>query len=285
MRRATLLVVLIVCAIGAGCSADARVDVRRYQLTGVVAARDASSSRVLVAHEAIAGLMPAMSMEFEVRGGTPSIGEGDRIAATLVLTDTKSWLEDVKVTARDGAAPSGPTAAGRATPGAVVPDLPLVDQNGARFTLRDSAGQVRIVTFMYTRCPLPDFCPLMVKNLEAVRRRANKEGVGSQLALLGVTLDPAFDTPSVLRGYGESMLKPPDPFDQWTLATGTAAQIEDVARFFGVGYRAEGGLVTHTLTTAIVSHDGRIIRVFESNSWRPDEVYDVVRGGIAQAGR
>ena len=68
-------------------------------------------------------------------------------------------------------------------PGAIVPDLPLVDQNGARFTLGNSAGRVRIVTFIYTRCPLPDFCPLMVKNLEAVRRRANEEGVGSQLAL------------------------------------------------------------------------------------------------------
>ena len=166
-----------------------------------------------------------------------------------------------------------------------MPDLPLVDQNGAPFTLRDGAGRVRIVTFIYTRCPLPDFCPLMLKNLEAVRRRANKEGLGSQLALLGVTLDPAFDTPAVLRAYGESMLKGSNRFDQWTLATGTAAQIEDVARFFGVGYRAEGGFVTHTLTTAVVSHDGRVMRVFESNSWRPDEVYDVVRRGIEQAVR
>ena len=131
--------------------------------------------------------------------GRRSIGEGDRIAATLVLSDTRSWLEDLKVTARNGAAVTGPATA-RATPGAVVPDLPLVDQNGAPFTLRDGAGRVRIVTFIYTRCPLPDFCPLMLKNLEAVRRRANEEGVGSQLALLGVTLDPAFDTPAVLRG-------------------------------------------------------------------------------------
>ena len=140
-----------------------------------------------------------------------------------------------------------------------------------------------IVTFIYTRCPLPDFCPLMVKHLEAVRRRANEEGLGSRLALLGVTLDPAFDTPPVLRAYGESVLKAPDRFDQWTLATGTAAQVEDVARFFGVGYRAEGGFVTHTLTTAVVGHDGRVMRVFGSNSWRPDDVYDVVRRGIERA--
>ena len=286
MRRATVLVVLIgvliVAAIGAACSADACVDVRRYQLSGVVVGREETSARIVVAHEAINGLMPAMSMEFEVRGEAPAIG--DRIAATLVLNDARSWLEDLKVTARNGAAVTGPVIA-RATPGAVVPDLPLVDQNGVPFTLRDGAARVRIITFIYTRCPLPDFCPLMLKNLEAVRRRADQEGLGSQLALVGVTLDPAFDTPAVLRAYGELMLKGSNRFDQWSLTTGTPAQIENVARFFGVGYRADGGLVTHTLTTAIVSHDGRVMRVFESNSWRPEEVYDVVRRGIEPAVR
>ena len=280
MRRVILLLALVT----ASCSADARVDVRRYQLSGVVVGRENSPSRVVIAHEAINGLMPAMSMEFEIRGGAPPIADGDRIVATLVLSDSRSWLEDVKVTARDSAAGTRLPAASRAMPGAVVPDLPLVDQNGAPVTLlRNSAGRVRIVTFIYTRCPLPDFCPLMVKHLETVRRRANEEGLGSRLALLGVTLDPVFDTPSVLRAYGESMLKAPDRFDQWTLATGTAAQIEDVARFFTVGYRTEGGFVTHTLTTAVVSHDGRVMRVFESNSWRPDDVYDVVRRGIELA--
>jgi protein SCO1/2 len=276
MRRVILQIALVT----ASCSADTRVDVRRYQLSGVVVGREGSSSRVVIAHEAINGLMPAMSMEFEIRGGAQPIGDGDRIAATLVLTDSRSWLEDVKVTARAGGEGMRLPAATRAVPGVVVPDLPLVDQDGAQLTLRSGAGRVRIVTFIYTRCPLPDFCPLMVKHLEAVRRRANEEGLGSRLALLGVTLDPVFDTPSVLRAYGESMLKAQDRFKQWTLATGTAAQIEDVARFFGVGYRADGGFVTHTLTTAVVSHDGRVMRVFESNSWRPDEVYDVVRRGI-----
>ena len=279
--------VIVLLVLGsAACSDDAILGLRRFQLTGVVVGRETSPPRIVVAHDAVRGLMPAMRMAFEIGDvAAPALSNGDRIVATLVVSDTKSWLEDVKVTARDGAAASGPTAAGRAMPGAIVPDLPLVDQNGARFTLGDSAGRVRIVTFIYTRCPLPDFCPLMVRHLETVRRRANEEGLGSQLALLGVTLDPAFDTPPVLRAYGDSVLKGSNRFDQWTLATGTATQIEDVARFFGVGYRAEGGFVTHTLATAIVSHDGRVMRVFESNSWRPDEIYDVVRLGIEQAVR
>ncbi len=279
--RTAVLSILVALSI-AGCSRDPAVDGRRFQLTGVVTGREASPPRVVVAHDAVEGFMPAMSMAFDIRGHAAPVRDGDRIAATLVVTDSDSWLEDVTVRGRDGAAERLP-AASRAMPGAVVPDVPLLDQNGAPMTLRDVAGRVLVVTFIYTRCPLPDFCPLMVKHLEAVRRRANEEGLGTRLALLGVTLDPAFDTPPVLRAYGESMLKAPDPFDQWTLATGTAEHVEDLARFFGVGYRAEGGLITHTLTTAVVGHDGRVMRVFGSNSWRPDEVYDVVRRGIERA--
>ena len=150
-------------------------------------------------------------------------------------------------------------------------------------TLRDFDGRVLVVTFIYTRCPLPDFCPLMVKHLESVRRRANDERIPGVVALLGVTLDPEFDTPAVLRAYGESVLEGPDRFGQWTLAGGTTAQIEDVAKFFGVGYRADNGVVTHTLTTAVIGHDGRIMRVFPSNSWRPDELFDVVKRGLERA--
>ena len=125
----------------------------------------------------------------------------------------------------------------------------------------------------------------MVRHLEGVRRRANEEGIAGGLAFLGVTLDPAFDTPAVLRAYGESVLKGPNRFDQWTLASGTATQIEAVARFFAVGYRDDNGLVTHTLSTAVIGHDGRIMRTFASNSWRPEELFDVVKRGIDRASR
>ena len=277
-----LPILLLVSACGA-CSADAGADVRRFQLTGVVVGREASPPRIVVAHEAVKGLMPAMSMAFEIDDAAPPLGDGDRIAATLVVSATRSWLEDVTVTGRDGAAGMRVPGGSRAMPGAVVPDLPLLDQNGAPLMLRALAGRVLVVTFIYTRCPLPDLCPLMVRHLEAVRRRATDDGIANHLALVGITLDPAFDTPAVLRAYGESVLKGPGRFDQWTLATGTAAQIEDAARFFGVGSRAESGFVTHTLATAVVSHEGRVIRLFESNSWRPDDLYDVVRQGIERA--
>jgi protein SCO1/2 len=262
-----------------GCSREA-ADARRFPLTGVVIGREPSPPRLVVAHDAIEGLMPAMTMRFEIGASSPPARDGDRIAATLLVSGGRSWLEDVRVTGRDGGVAMPLPAASRATPGAVVPDLPLVDQDGAPITLRDAADRVRVVTFIYTRCPLPDLCPLMVRHLEAIRRRADEEGLGNRLALLGITLDPAFDTPAVLRAYGESVLAMTNGFGQWTLATGTPAQIEDAATFFGVDYRAEGGAIAHTLTTSVVSRDGRILRVFGSNAWRPDDLYDVVRRGI-----
>ena len=273
--------VVLLSLLSAACTADARVDARRYQLTGVVVSRDGASSRMVIAHEAIEGLMPAMSMPFDVEGA--SLNDGDRIVATLALSDNRSWLENVRVTGRDGGASADGRVASRATAGALAPDLRLVSQDGTPVTLRDPAGRVLVVTFLYTRCPMPEMCPLMVQHLEAVRRRANDAGMGNRLALLGVTLDPAFDTPAVLRTYGESVLKESNRFDQWTLATGTVAQVEEVARFFGVGYRAEDGFVTHTLTTAVIGRDGRVVRTFGSNSWRADDLFDVVRGAIAGA--
>ncbi len=279
MRRLVILIALT----GAACSANARGDMRRFQLTGVVVGREASPPRIVVAHDAVDGLMPAMSMAFGTATDSPAVRDGDRIRATLVLSGTTSWLEDVRITVPGGAVGMRGPAAGRAMPGAVVPDLPLVDQVGTGVSLRDFAGRVVVVTFIYTRCPLPTFCPLMVAHLEHVRRRANDDGLGDRLALVGVTLDPVHDTPAVLHAYGTSALKASNRFDQWTLATGTPAQVEDAARFFDVGYRTEGGFVVHTLTTTVVGHDGRVIRVFASNSWRPEELYDVVRAGLERA--
>lgn len=261
------------------CSPDAPPNIRRYQLTATVVGADAARQRVRLAHDAVPGLMPAMTMDLGIKGEAPPLREGDRVVATLAVSDTASWLENLTITGTGPAAvvagrPSG------AAPRTPLPDFLLVDQNGGRFSTRQFAGRVLVITFVYTRCPLPDFCPLMVKHLEAVRARTDEDAIGSRIAFLGVTLDPAFDTPAVLRAYGERVLEGADRFDRWTLATGTPAQIADVARFFGVDYRAEGGVVIHTLATAVIGADGRVMRVFDSNSWRPEEILDEAKRGM-----
>jgi protein SCO1/2 len=216
-------------------------------------------------------------MPFEIRGTTPFMRDGDRIAATLVVTSDRTWLEDVRVaaTADGGAGDRIPTAS-RAEAGALVPPLPLRNQDDRAITLRDFDGRVLVLTFIYTRCPLPDACPLMVSHLENVRRKAGDAAIGDRVAFLAVTLDPVVDTPATLRAYGEAMLAGADRFSQWTLATGTEAQVAAVTGFFGVGYKAADGLIAHSMVTAVVGPEGRVIRVFPSNSWTPTDVYTLV---------
>lgn len=279
LRARLIPSVFLLCAgLGIGCSSTPEAGVRRFQLVGVVTGHEASPPRVVIEHEEVKGLMPAMSMAFDVSSGEPSLRMGDRVRATLVVTDTRSWLENVRVTAGDMT--RGTSRSLSAVPGTPLPDFRLIDQNNQPLTGRSFAGRVLVVTFIYTRCPLPDFCPLMVSHLERLRRHVDDRGAGANVALLAITLDPAYDSPAVLRAYGESVLKGTDRFDQWTLATGSATQIEMLAKFFGVEYRQESGLVTHTLATGVIGKDGRLVRLLPSNSWSPADLIRVVEQGI-----
>ena len=279
-RASVILAALFLLA--SSCSPDGDAQ-RRFELSGTIASYDAPSRRAVVDHDEVAGFMPAMRMPFAIVGGAPPLRPGDRISATLIVTDTKSWLDDVRITGAAAAPVPGAPVTGRAAPGVPVPAFPLIDQDGRARTLHDPAGRVQVLTFTYSRCPLPDFCPLMIRHLENVRQRAAREGIGDRLALIGVTLDPAFDTPAVLRTYGTSVLKDASRFERWTLATGPVEEIDAVARFFGVRSAGEGGTITHTLATAVITHDRRIMRLFASNSWHPDELFDAVRSAIQRA--
>jgi protein SCO1/2 len=273
------MTIVLVAVLAAGCARETGGDARRFPLTGTVAGREVSPPRTLVTHEAIDGLMPAMTMGFEIVGAMPPMRNGDRIAGTLVVTAERSWLESVRVTARaeGGGSAEREVVASAAVPGVLVPPFDLRDQDGAPLTLRQFRGRVLVVTFIYTRCPLPQFCPLMVSHLETVRRGIHEVGHADRARFLGVTLDPTFDTPPVLRAYGEGMLHDEPRFSAWSLATGTEAAVQEIAGFFGVDYRADGSTIVHGLATAVVGADGRVIRVWPSNSWTPSDVLDVVR--------
>ena len=167
MRQLILLLVVTTAA----CSSDTMPGLRRFQLNGVVVGRETSPPRVVIAHDAVPGLMPAMSMGFEIADlSAPALADGDRIVATLVVSDTKSWLEDVKVIGRSGDPGVRTPTTAHAMPGAFVPDLPLLDQNGGTTGLHAFAGRVLVVTFIYTRCPLPDYCIRMSNNFGDVAK-------------------------------------------------------------------------------------------------------------------
>jgi protein SCO1/2 len=157
--------------------------------------------------------------------------------------------------------------------GETVPDFKLTDQDGRKLALSDFRGQAVVLTFIYTRCPLPNFCPLMSKNFADLEQRLNKEFLG-KYHLLSVTMDPDFDTPAVLKEYASRYDASPA---DWSFATGTAEEIQSVARLAGLYYARENGLISHDLRTALVGPNGRLVHLWKSNVWTPYEVQRMVR--------
>jgi protein SCO1/2 len=150
----------------------------------------------------------------------------------------------------------------------MVPEFTLTDQNGRPIRLSDFRGKAVVLTFIYTRCPLPNFCPLMSKNFEALQERLSR-AVPGKCHLLSVSIDPKFDTPEVLKGY--AALYHADE-KSWSFATGSEEQMNVVASMFGLVHEPESGMISHNLRTALIGDDGRLLHLWKSNVWTPYEV-------------
>ena len=251
----------------------------RYELKGKVVQVDKQLQMATVAHEDIPGYMVSMTMPFKVKDQRilREMDEGDRIQATLVIEGLKSWLEDVVVT-REIADPSDLSKSSKWTepkPGEEVPNFSLVNQAGKRLSFRDYQGNAVIVTFIYTRCPLPDYCPLMTDNFSQILVALKSEPEKYlKTHLLSITLDPEYDTPKLLREYAAAHSA---DLDRWDFATGSKDEIKKVATYFGLQYWTEGDQVIHSLRTAIIGTDGRLVKLYRGNEWKPEELLKELR--------
>ena len=257
------------------CAGKPAGEGRRYELKGKVISVDLAKGEATIEHEDIAGYMPAMTMEFPVRDAEAlkTLESGDSMQATLVVTDDAYWLENPVISRVLPGAPLTATFTGarEPKPGDEMPDVKLVNQDGRPFNTRQLKGRALVVTFVYTRCPLPDQCPLMSANFAQLNAAlAADTRLRRKARLLSVTLDPEFDTPELLRKYGATYAG--GSFEDWELATGDPAEVRRFAEFFGLVYQAEGGQVTHSLRTAIVKPDGKLYKIYRGNEWKPEEV-------------
>jgi protein SCO1/2 len=294
MRRLglALLFVLLPGLASTGCrggEAPAPDAAHRHPLEGTVVAVEAADRKLTIAHEDIPGFMPAMTMEFVVLQKDAvlldHISPGDRVTATLVAPDSRYWLEDlvvVKKAARNPNATPGPQPH-FAQPGDPMPDVALVDQDGHAFRLAAYRGKALALTFIFTRCPFPEFCPLMMKNFAAVEDALRKDAaLGSRTHLLTVSFDPRHDTPPVLRSFGLPFQKTKPPFDHWTLATGKDDPIRRLAEALELEYVEESRSFTHNLRTAVVGPDGHLVKLFRGNDWSPDDLVAELRTAAAR---
>lgn len=255
---------------------------REYPLLGVVRSADASARQITVAHEAIPGLMDGMTMTFAVKEAwaTQVAQAGDRLSATLVVDGTRSWIQGVslsKPAVPDGAAASAASATeagiGPAV-GTALPSAPLRDQGGRVVKASDFAGRDVIITFIYSRCPLPDFCPQMLRRLGEAAARLRKAGRRDDVQMVAISIDPEHDTPEVLAAYGRTHItgEDGDPFHRWSLLTGTPAQVRAWATFFALSYEPDGTEIAHGLRTAVADREGRVVGVLRGNDWSTDEL-------------
>ena len=237
---------------------------------------DRAKGVVKVDHEEIKGYMAEMQMDFTLKDADALkvVEAGDTIQATLVVADSGYWLESPAITKQPtGGGATSEVTGMEPTPGAEVPEVRLVNQDGKKVSTRQFKDRALLVTFIYTRCPFPDQCPVMSANFAQLYGELAKDpDLRAGTHLLSVTLDPEYDKPEVLRAYGTTYAG--GKFDNWHFATGDPGEIRRLAQSFGLAYKAENGQVVHSLRTALVTPEGRLARIYRGNEWKPSEVLE-----------
>jgi len=235
---------------------------------------------VIVSHRDIPGSMPAMSMPFHVRkpGELTGLHPGTQIEFDLVTRKSGSHIERLRrvgagaVIEDQGDRIALPPNPDRVAIGEAMPDFTLTDQLGHPVRLSDFRNRVVAVDFIYTRCPLPDVCPRLSANFARVQTRF-REKMPKDLLLLSITIDPHYDTSEVLLKYAKIWNARPEG---WRFLTGPDAEIEIVARRFGMNYWPEEGLITHTSQTGIIGRNGRLAATVDGSSFAPVQLGDLI---------
>jgi protein SCO1/2 len=275
MRITHALVPLVLAVLTASAACRAAEPARQYPISGQVLAVHPDRGEITLRHGDIEGLMPAMTMSFPV--ADPALLEGrqpgDLVEGTLEVSDA---LGQLVALAKTGSAPLPDTtnsvvlATELLAVGDPVPDAALIDQQDARRSLSEWLGTPTLVTFIYTRCPLPNFCPLMDRNFATIQRSvAQDPDLRGRVKLLSISIDPDHDTPAVLAEHAARLGADPEI---WTFLTGDRVTIDRVAGRFGVGVMREAdsdGAITHNLRTALLGADGRVAAIYSGGDWTP----------------
>ena len=259
-----------------GCSRTPDASARSYELQGQILAVRPERNEVVIKHEDIKGFMPGMTMPFTVKDPALLSGRerGDLVTATLVVGETQAYLTTLTRTGHQeiSDSPPPPPPPDILSNGQPVKDAPLVDQDNKPRAFSSFKGHRLALTFIYTRCPIPNFCPLMDKHFAAVQKTIASTPSLKDVRLLTVTLDPEFDRPAILKAYARR--READPAI-WTFLTGEPGDVNTFATQFGlyVERNPQSAIdITHNLRTAVIDPEGRLVTVHSGNSWTPAEL-------------
>ncbi|MDQ4121983.1 MAG: SCO family protein [Acidobacteriota bacterium] len=261
-------------------------EAKRYPLTGKVVSVDQANKKAKIDHEEIKGYMPAMKMDFPIKQEwvLREVKPGNKISGDMVVeSNGEYFLENVAISASpldnvDSGEPLKEAPTDKV--GKEIVNFRLKNQDGKAITAADFRGRILVLTFIFTTCPDPEFCPLMSLNMSDLEKmiRQNAE-LKDRVRLLSISFDPQKDTPEVLRKYGVGYLGNPEKpsFDIWQLATGSQQEVEEVTNFFNLKTIKEGERLAHNLRTALVAPNGKIVKLYPGNDWRPADVFKEIQ--------
>jgi protein SCO1/2 len=281
------LAVLVACVLTAvsGChgtsvpaTAATNSGTKQYHVRGVVVSTNAAKGEVTLDTEAIPGFMDAMTMPYTLRDATivSELHPGDTITATLLASDTTDVLDQIVIVGQAKADYLPPVQYQPLTPGENVPDFKLLNQNGRMISLSQFRGKVLLLTFIYTRCPLASYCPRMSRNFAEIDKAlAADPSLYKKTHLLSVSFDPDYDTPAVLRSYGGAYTGnyTKETFAHWDFAVPPKKELPEILKFFLVGVTpGTNHSLTHSLSTIVISPEGKIYKWYPTNDWAPQQL-------------
>ena len=259
---------------------------KTFPVRGRVVSTDAT--HVTLDHEAVPGFMEAMTMPYKLKDPSvvSELHPGDRITARIVVQQDAAGFRDAEldnIVVIAQARPDYKPAVQYHAPqvGDIVPNFRLLNQSGRTISLSQFKGKVLLVTFVYTRCPLADYCPRMSRNFAEIDKElAADPALYGKTHLLSISFDPDYDTPAVLRSYGGAYTGnyTKETFAHWDFAAPSEKELPEVTKFFGVGVTpGENKTLNHSLSTAVIGKDGKIAAWYPTNEWAPSTVVEVTR--------
>ena len=279
MRILASRTVLLTCLCLAMCSCG-KSD-RHYDFKGHVVSKVPETRTLVVDHENIPGFMPAMTMPYPVAASVDLSGVevGDRITARVVVHKEGNY-ELTRVSVTDSSQRKREVKGTRQLfPGEEIPDVELLNQDGRKIRLSDFREKTVLLTFIYTRCPMPTFCPRLSSLFAAVERELAKDPKEyARTRLISVSIDPKFDTPPVLRKYGLAYLGGDETkFQHWSFTVPSPENLKRLAEAFALIYEEEDNQIAHSMSTVLIGPDGRLIKEWNVSDWSAAEAVGAIR--------
>jgi protein SCO1/2 len=295
LSKLRAVAVLGIALLGSACQKEAppaaappanaakETDLKTFLVNGIIRKLDPTELSATIQHEEIRDYMPAMTMPFSVKNTNELAGlqPGDPVVFRLNVTENDSWIDKLK----KASAPASEEPPQRAPVrivrnveelkvGDLIPDYPFTNQFGQKITLGQFKGQALALTFIFTRCPLPNFCPLMSKNFSEVYKVLSaKSEAPTNWHLLTISFDPHHDTPAALKRYAERYEYNPK---KWSFLTGAMIEIDAITDQFNLAISVQNDQWDHKLRTAVIDTQGRVQKIFIGNQWKPEELVEEI---------